>query len=82
MAEPLAMSAEPEPKPKGKAKSKAKAKASAAATEESYVNAAIANLRPLSDPNDDGGLSKGFVTIVTVLAIAICIAAVITAALV
>lgn len=77
MAEPLAMKAEPDPKPKGKSKAK-----SPAATEDSYVNAAIAAIRPLSDPNDDGGLSKGFVTIVTVLAIAICIAAVITAALV
>jgi hypothetical protein len=50
--------------------------------EESYINAAIANIRPLSDPNDDGGLSKGFVTIMTLLAVAICIAAVVTAALV
>jgi hypothetical protein len=82
MAEPLAMRAEPEPKPKAKSKAKSKAKTSAAVTEDSYVNAAIANIRPLSDPNDDGGLSKGFVTIMTLLAVAICIAAIVTAALV
>ena len=61
---------------------KSKSKPRAAANEDSYINAAIANIRPLSDPNDDGGLSKGFVTIVTLLAVAICIAAVVTAALV
>jgi hypothetical protein len=80
MAEPLAVKAEP--KPKSKSKSKSKSKPRAAATEDSYINAAIANIRPLSDPNDDGGLSKGFVTIMTLLAVAICIAAVVTAALV
>ena len=74
LAEPLAV--------KSKSKSKSKSKAQAAANEDSYVNAAIANIRPLSDPNDDGGLSKGFVTIMTLLAVAICIAAVVTAALV
>ena len=78
LAEPLAVKAES----KSKAKSKAKSKGQAAANEDSYVNAAIANIRPLSDPNDDGGLSKGFVTIMTLLAVAICIAAVVTAALV
>ena len=76
MAEPLAVKAEPKPK------SKSKSKPRAAANEDSYINAAIANIRPLSDPNDDGGLSKGFVTIMTLLAAAICIAAVVTAALV
>ncbi|MGB5169690.1 MAG: hypothetical protein WBO84_03895 [Acidimicrobiia bacterium] len=80
MAEPLAVKAEP--KPKSKSKSKSKSKPRAAANEDSYINAAIANIRPLSDPNDDGGLSKGFVTIMTLLAVAICIAAVVTAALV
>ena len=80
LAEPLAVKAES--KSKAKSKAKAKAKAQAAANEDSYVNAAIANIRPLSDPNDDGGLSKGFVTIMTLLAVAICIAAVATAALV
>jgi hypothetical protein len=80
MAEPLAVKAEP--KPRSKSKSKSKSKSQAAASEDSYVNAAIANIRPLSDPNDDGGLSKGFVTIMTLLAVAICIAAVVTAALV
>ncbi|MGB5431973.1 MAG: hypothetical protein WBN35_02150 [Acidimicrobiia bacterium] len=78
MAEPLAVKAEPKPKSKSKSKSKPRA----AANEDSYINAAIANIRPLSDPNDDGGLSKGFVTIMTLLAVAICIAAVVTAALV
>lgn len=78
MAEPLAVKAEPKPKSKSKSKSKRRA----AANEDSYINAAIANIRPLSDPNDDGGLSKGFVTIMTLLAVAICIAAVVTAALV
>jgi hypothetical protein len=78
MAEPLAVKAEPKPK----SKSKSKFKPRAAANEDSYINAAIANIRPLSDPNDDGGLSKGFVTIMTLLAVAICIAAVVTAALV
>ena len=82
MAEPLAMRAEPDPKPKAKGKAKSKTKSPAAVTEDSYVNAAIANIRPLSDPNDDGGLSKGFVTIMTLLAVAICIAAIVTAALV
>jgi len=80
LAEPLAVKAES--KSKAKSKAKAKAKAQAAANEDSYVNAAIANIRPLSDPNDDGGLSKGFVTIMTLLAVAICIAAFVTAALV
>jgi hypothetical protein len=82
MAEPLAVKAEPKPKSRSKSKSKSKSKSQAAASEDSYVNAAIANIRPLSDPNDDGGLSKGFVTIMTLLAVAICIAAVVTAALV
>jgi len=74
MAEPLDIKAE--------RKSKSKSKSPAADAEDNYVNAAIANIRPLSDPNDDGGLSKGFVTIMTLLAVAICIAAVVTAALV
>lgn len=78
MAEPPAEQAEPKSRPKSKSKSKTPA----AVNEESYINAAIANIRPLSDPNDDGGLSKGFVTIMTLLAVAICIAAVVTAALV
>jgi hypothetical protein len=82
MAEPPAEQAEPKPKSKPKSKSKSKSKTPAAVNEESYINAAIANIRPLSDPNDDGGLSKGFVTIMTLLAVAICIAAVVTAALV
>ena len=80
LAEPLAVKAEP--KPRSKAKSKAKSDAPAAANEDSYINAAIASIRPLIDPHDDGGLSKGFVTIMTLLAVAICIAAVVTAALV
>lgn len=80
LAEPLDIKAER--KAKAKSKSKSKSKAPAADAEDNYVNAAIANIRPLSDPNDDGGLSKGFVTIMTLLAVAICIAAVVTAALV
>ena len=80
MAEPLAVKVES--KPKSRSKSKSKSKAPAAANEDSYINSAIANIRPLSDPNDDGGLSKGFVTIMTLLAVAICIAAVVTAAMV
>lgn len=80
MAEPPAEQAEPKSRPKSKSKSKSKTPA--AVNEESHINAAIANIRPLSDPNDDGGLSKGFVTIMTLLAVAICIAAVVTAALV
>jgi len=76
LAEPLDIKAE------RKSKAKSKAKGSAADDEDNYVNAAIANIRPLSDPNDDGGLSKGFVTIMTLLAVAICVAAMVTAALV
>ena len=74
LAEPLAVKSEPKPK--------SKAKAPAADSEDNYINAAISSIRPLSDPNDDGGLSKGFVTIMTLLAVAICIAAVVVAALV
>ena len=55
---------------------------SLAETEDSYVDGAIANVRPFKNPLDDGDVSKGFVTIMTVLAVAICIAAVVTAALV
>lgn len=72
MAEPPAVKSEPNPE----------VEAPAAQTEDSYADAAIAGVRPLSDPADDGGLSKGFVTIMTVLAVAICIAALVTAALV
>jgi hypothetical protein len=79
IAEPPAQPVEPKAKPKAKSKSKSK---TPAVNEDSYINAAIANIRPLSDPNDDGGLSRGFVTIMTLLAVAICIAAVVTAALV
>jgi hypothetical protein len=79
IAEPPAQPVEPKAKPKVKSKSKSK---TPAVNEDSYINAAIANIRPLSDPNDDGGLSRGFVTIMTLLAVAICIAAVVTAALV
>jgi hypothetical protein len=74
IAEPLAARAKTEPKPA--------ADDSAGATEDSFVDAAISGIRPLSDPSDDGGLSKGFVTIMTVLAVAVCIAAMVTAALV
>ena len=52
------------------------------ATEDSYVNAAISDIRPLKDPNDDGGLSKGFVAVMSVLATLVCLAALVTAALV
>lgn len=76
LAEPLAAKAEPKPKPEPAAT------APAADSEDNYINAAISNIRPLSDPNDDGGLSRGFVTIMTLLAVAICIAAVVVAALV
>jgi len=47
-----------------------------------YIDAAIANIRPLRDPLDDGGMSKTFVGVMTVLAVVISLAAVVTAALV
>jgi hypothetical protein len=73
LAEPLAAKAEPKPKPRPEP---------AAESEDNYINTAISGIRPLSDPHDDGGLSRGFVTIMTLLAVAICIAAVVVAALV
>lgn len=52
------------------------------ATEDDYINAAITGIRPLKDPTDNGGLSKGFVAVMSVLATLVCLAAIVTAALV
>jgi len=52
------------------------------AAERMYVDAAITGVRPLKDPNDDGGLSKGFVAVMSVFATLLCLAALVTAALV
>ena len=54
----------------------------AAKSDDSYLDDAFANIRPLKDPNDDGGLSRGFVAVMTVFAGVLSIAAVVTAALV
>jgi hypothetical protein len=51
-------------------------------TEDDYIEAAITGIRPLKDPTDDGGLSKGFVAVMSVLATLVCLAAIVTAALV
>ena len=51
-------------------------------TEETYIDDAFVDIRPLTDLNDDGGLSKGFVAVMSVAAGALSIAAVVTAALV
>jgi hypothetical protein len=72
MAEPLL----PRDKPAGAAPS------DTVATENTYIDAAITGIRPLKDPNDDGGLSKGFVAVMSVLATLVCLAALVTAALV
>lgn len=53
-----------------------------AKTEETYIDDAFVDIRPLTDLNDDGGLSKGFVAVMSVAAGALSIAAVVTAALV
>jgi|GEM_PF-1916894 hypothetical protein len=50
--------------------------------EDDYIDAAIANIRPLRDPQDDGGMSRTFVGVMAALAAVISLAAVVTAALV
>jgi hypothetical protein len=52
------------------------------ASERLYIDAAITGIRPIKDPNDDGGLSKGFVAVMSVFATLLCLAALVTAALV
>jgi len=77
--------AEPQAKPlvpKAKTTRKPAAKPASEMTDDDYVNAAIAGVRPLKDLNDDGGISRGFVAVMGVAAAAISIAAVVTAALV
>jgi len=68
--------------PKAKKAPKAATKSRSDMTDDDYVNAAIANVRPIKELNDDGGISRGFVTVTGVLAGVISIAAVVTAALV
>lgn len=72
MAEPLLAHEEPA----------AAANSDTDASEASYIDAAITGIRPLKDPNDDGGLSKGFVAVMSVFATLLCLAALVTAALV
>ncbi len=76
LAEPQA-----EPLVRKSKKSKASAKSRSDMTDDDYVDAAIAGVRPIKDLNDDGGISRGFVTIMGIAAGVISIAAVVTAAL-
>ena len=66
--------------PKAK-KPKADTKSRSEMTDDDYLNMAIAGVRPIKDLNDDGGISRGFVTIMGIVAGVISIAAVVTAAL-
>ena len=53
-----------------------------ATSDETYIDDAFADIRPITDLNDDGGLSRGFVAVMSVAAGVLSIAAVVTAALV
>lgn len=68
--------------PKAKKAKKASMKSRSDMTDDDYVSAAIAGVRPIKDLNDDGGISRGFVAVMGVAAGVISIAAVVTAALV
>ena len=50
--------------------------------DDAYLDEIAANVRPIRNPLDDGGISNAFVVVMIVLTVAISLAAVVTAALV
>lgn len=50
--------------------------------DDDYLDELVANVKPIRNPLDDGGISNAFVVVMVLLAAAISVAAVVTAALV
>lgn len=50
--------------------------------DDDYLDELVADVKPIRNPLDDGGISNAFVVVMVLLAVAISVAAVVTAALV